>query len=161
MDNFVKIAEGLEVAPALAELAALPDECWLELNPDGSRHIRLLAGARERQFETELPAVWRLIDGVRAILMAEHGDRGTLEHARVGRMPPGAGLSPHFDGIDGVRERRYQLALRSEPGVVLTVGGEEKCPRPGEVWQIDASRTHSVVNDSASDRITILFDTRA
>ena len=57
-------------------------------------------------------------------------------------------------------ERRYQLALVSEPGVTLTVGGEAKCPRPGEAWQIDASRNHSVRNDSNSDRITILFDTR-
>ena len=75
-------------------------------------------------------------------------------------MPPGAGLPPHHDGIDGVSERRYQLALQSAPGVALTVGGEARCPRPGEVWRIDAERTHSVANGSASDRITILFDTK-
>ena len=44
--------------------------------------------------------------------------------------------------------------------MTLTVGGEAKWPRPGEAWQIDASRTHSVRNDSKADRITILFDTR-
>jgi len=73
-------------------------------------------------------------------------------------MPPGCGLPRHFDGIDGIDLRRYQLALASEPGVTLTVGGEAKWPRPGEAWQIDASRTHSIHNGSTADRLTILFD---
>ena len=47
------------------------------------------------------------------------------------------------------------------PGVELIVGGELKCPRPGEAWRIEASRTHSVHNHSPVDRITILFDTVA
>jgi hypothetical protein len=45
--------------------------------------------------------------------------------------------------------------------VELTVGSERKCPRPGEAWRIEASRTHSVYNHSPVDRITILFDTVA
>lgn len=161
MENFVKIAEGLDVAPALDELARQPDYVWLKLNPDASRYIPLLAGAGERQFEAELPEVWRLIDRVLAILAAEHDDAGALCHARVGLMPQGESLPPHFDGVDGVSRRRYQLALRSAPGVALIVGAETKCPRPGEAWRIDASRTHSVVNGSAADRITILFDTQS
>lgn len=161
MEKFVKIAGGLDVAPALAELARQPDHVWLRLHPDASRYIPLLAGAGERQFEAELPEIWRLIDAVLAILAAEHDDEGTLCHARVGLMPPGEGLPPHFDGVDGLSRRRYQLALRSAPGVALIVGGETKCPRPGEAWQIDAGRTHSVVNGSGTDRITILFDTQA
>jgi len=160
MDNFVKIAAGLDVGPALAELALQPREHWVQINADASRYIPLLAGAGERQFEAELPEVWRLIDKVLAIVAAEHGDIGTISHARVGLMPPGAGLAPHFDGIDGIRERRYQLALQSEVGVALTVGGEAKCLVPGDAWQIDASRTHSVNNGSTADRITILFDTQ-
>jgi hypothetical protein len=161
MPNFVKIAEGLDIAPALAEIAGQPDHVWLQINDDPMRYIPLLAGERERQFMAELPQVWRLIDAVRAILAAEHDDRGRLVHCRIGRMPPGAGLEPHFDGIDGVVERRYQLALASPPGVLLTVGGEAKWPRPGECWWIAAARTHSVFNRGESDRITILFDTRA
>jgi hypothetical protein len=157
--NFVKIAEGLDVAPALAELARQPDHHWISINPDKLRYIQLLAGTCERQLEAELPEIWRLIDQLLRILAAEHGDHGALSHCRVGLMPPGCGLAPHFDGIDGVEARRYQLALASEPGVTLTVGGEAKWPRPGEAWQIDASRIHSVVNNSRADRITILFDT--
>jgi aspartyl/asparaginyl beta-hydroxylase (cupin superfamily) len=159
MGNFVKIADGLDVAPALAEIAGRPDY-WIQLGGDALLTIPLLNGSRERHLEEDLPEVWRLIDRVLFILAAEHGDHGGLSHARIGLMPPGAGLPPHFDGIDGVRDRRYQLALASEPGVTLTVGGEAKWPRPGEAWRIEASRTHSVRNDSQADRITILFDTQ-
>jgi hypothetical protein len=161
MPNFVKIAERLDIAPALAEIAAQPDHVWLRINADALAYIPLLTGACERQFITELPHVWRLIDRVLAILAAEHDDRGALVHCRIGRMPPGAGLEPHFDGIDGIAERRYQLALASPPGTLLTVGGEAKWPRPGECWRIAAARTHSVFNHGERDRITILFDTRA
>ena len=159
VDNFLRIAEGLDVAPALAQLAAQPDHVWIQINDDDLRYIQLLSGPGTRQMLSELPEVWKLIETVLAILAADHGDTGKLSHCRVGRMPPGCGLAPHFDGVDGIVERRYQLALASEPGVILTVGGEAKWPRPGEAWQIDASRTHSVINGSAADRITILFDT--
>ena len=159
MENFVKIADGLEISPALAELARHP-EYWIKIYSDDSRFVPLLGADKSRLLEAELPETWRLIDYVRARAASNHGDRGTLSHARVGLMPPGCGLPPHFDGIDGYRERRYQLALQSQPGVELVVGGEMKCPRPGDAWQIDASRKHSVVNNSGVDRITILFDTR-
>ncbi|MBV9884566.1 MAG: aspartyl/asparaginyl beta-hydroxylase domain-containing protein [Sphingomonadaceae bacterium] len=159
MDNFVRIAAGLDVAPALAELARQPEELWLQLGADALRSIALIGGMGGRRLEAELPECWRLIDHVLAIAAAEHGDEGRLSHCRIGLMPPGCGLAPHFDGVDGIFERRYQLALVSEPGVALTVGGETKRPRPGEAWQIDASRTHSVHNGSSADRITILFDT--
>lgn len=161
MPNFKKIATGLDVGPALAEIAALPDYCWLDTNADGCTFVYLLDHARAPILREELPAVWRLIDRVRAILAAEHDDAGRLCYCRVGRMPPGTGLLPHFDGIDGTIERRYQVALQSAPGVELTVGGEVKCPRPGEAWRIAAHRTHSVRNHSPVDRITLLFDTFA
>jgi aspartyl/asparaginyl beta-hydroxylase (cupin superfamily) len=160
MNNFAKLAEGLDVAPALAELAAQPDYLWIQINNDDLLYIQLLTGTGERQLEAELPAIWRLIDGVLALAAAEHGDRGALSYCRIGLMPPGSGLPPHYGGIDGIGARRYQLALVSEPGVILEVGGEAKWPRAGEAWQIDASRTHRVSNDSPVDRITILFDTQ-
>lgn len=159
MDRFRKIAEGLDVAPALAELDAHPGH-WLKLNGDESGYIPLLGVGNMRLVEDEFPSVWRLVDQVLATLAKQDGAAGALSHARVGLMPPGSGLPPHFDGIDGIAERRYQIALRSETGVALTVDGETRCPRAGEAWQIDASRVHSIHNGSTADRITILFDAR-
>ena len=159
MENFVKIAEGLDVGPALAEIARVPDQ-WIHVNADPLRFIMLLTGVVERRLEAELPETWRLIDTVLAMLAADPGHRGRLSSARIGLIPPGASMPAHHDGIDGVDWRRYQLALQSEPGVALVVGGEAKRLLPGEAWQFHAGRVHSVTNGSGSDRITILFDTK-
>ena len=159
MDRFVAIAAGLDVQPALDEIARHPHE-WMSPNANALLAISLIAGQNERMMESVLPETWKLLETALAHAAALHEGPATLCHARIGLMPPGEGLPPHWDGVDGVALRRYQLALVSEPGVALTVGGETKCPRPGEVWQIDASQIHSVTNGSAVDRITIVFDTR-
>jgi aspartyl/asparaginyl beta-hydroxylase (cupin superfamily) len=158
MESFTKIVQGLDVAPTLAGIAARPED-RIRLGADDQQTIPLLSATGERIYEAEHPEAWKLIDHVLAILDADHDDSGRLCHCRIGVMPPGCGLPPHVDGVDGINERRYQLSLASEPGAMLTVGGEGKCFRPGEVWRIDVSRIHSVRNDSAADRITILFDT--
>ena len=157
LERFVKIAEGLDVAPALAQLARWP-ECWILLGNTEQTSIPLLGVGDQRLLETELSEVWRLID---AVLKAAAVDGAALIHCRVGTMPPGEGLPVHFDGIDGVQLRRYQIALQSEAGAELTIEGESKCFRPGEAWQIDVSRLHSVQNRSTTDRIVILFDIEA
>ena len=161
MERFVRISAGLDVGPALAELALLQPEYWMARNRNDHGFIQLIGYGDQRLLEAELPEVWRLIDVAREAATVSHGDRGRLAYCRVGRIPPGGSMAPHFDGIDGVRERRYQLALQSEDGAEITIDGEAKCLRPGEAWQIDVSRTHSVHNGSAADRIVILFDTAA
>ena len=154
-DNFVRVADGLEVGAALAELATRPD-LWVEVC-DTARQISLLDSLRMPVLRAELPAVWALLDTVDDA--AGGAAAGRIHHARVGLIRPGEGVPPHRDGIDCVRQRRFQIALRSEPGVTLTVGGESRRPLPGEAWQINVARIHSVTNASAEDRITILFDT--
>jgi hypothetical protein len=158
-DNFFRIAERLDVAPALAELAGRPD-LWVEVC-DTARQIPLLDSNGAPIFRGELPAVWALIDIVRAAAARAIGAGGRLSHARVGLMKPGEGLPPHRDGVDCVRQRRYQIALRSDEGVTVTVAGEALRPMPGDAWQLNVARTHWVANDSTADRITILFDTMA
>ena len=129
--NFTLIADGLEVAPALAELAALPDYYWLEINEAPSVYVRLLDNHGTPVLTAELPQTWRLIDQVRAILAGRHDDTGSFADCRVGLMPPGEGLAPHHDGIDGIKARRYQLALQSAPGVELMVRRRAETPAPG------------------------------
>lgn len=160
MENFVKIADGLDVGPALAEIAEARDH-WIHVNDNRLQFIMLISGLYERRMEAELPESWRLIDQVMAILARDPDHKGTLRSARIGRIPPGAFMPIHQDGIDGVSWRRYQIALQSEPGVSFTVDGEARRFLPGECWQFHAGRMHMVRNDSDVDRITILIDTIA
>jgi hypothetical protein len=161
VEPFVKIAEGLEVAPALAEIARISDN-WVEVNPDPQRFIIILSGdGRERWLEAELPETWRLIDRLVAILAAAEPEQEVrLRSARLGLTPPGGSMPAHHDGtdIDGTRWRRCQIALRSDPGVRFLCGGAARHFLPGEAWQFDAGRVHAVRNDSDADRITALVD---
>lgn len=161
MEPFVKIAEGLGVEPALAEIARIPDN-WVEVNPDPQRFIMILSGDGEaRWLEAELPQTWRLVDRLVAIVAGAEPEREVrLGSARLALTPSGGFMPAHHDGthIDGDRWRRCQIALRSDPGVAFICGGEARRFLPGEAWQFDACRVHEVRNDSGADRITVLVD---
>ena len=159
MEPLVRIAEGLDVAPVLAELGRCADQ-WFMLDTE-MRQIPLVGADHGRLMEAQLPSVWKLIDQVHAIASRDHGDRGRIAHARLGLLHPGEGVKPHFDGKDGVRERRYHIAIQSERGAELTIAGRNICFRPGEAWWVDVSQVHSVRNASGADRILALFDTCA
>lgn len=153
----VRITEGLDVAPVLAELRNCADH-WFMLDLE-MRQIPLIGAERARLMEDQLPSVWNLIDIVHGIAARDHGDRGSIDHARMGLLHPGEGITAHFDGMNGVCERRYHIAIQSDPGAELTVAGETICLKPGEAWWVDVSQVHSVLNKSSSDRILALFDT--
>ena len=161
MEPFVKIAEGLDAAPALAEIARIPEQ-WVEVNPDPQRFlINLSSDGRDRALAAELPETWRLIDRLVATVAAAEPDQEVrLNSARLAATPPGGFMPAHHDGnaIDGIRWRRCQIALRSDPGVLFICGGEARRFLPGEAWQFDAARIHEVRNDSEADRITVLVD---
>ena len=161
MEPFVKIAEGLSVAPALAEIARLSDN-WVEVNPEPQRFIMILSGdGQARWLEAELPQTWRLVDRLVAIVAGAEPERDVrLGSARLALTPAGGFMPAHHDGthIDGDRWRRCQIALRSDPGVAFICGGEARRFLPGEAWQFDACQVHEVRNDSGADRITVLVD---
>ena len=159
MEPLVRITEGLDVAPVLAELRDCADY-WFMLDLQ-MRQIPLIGGDHARLMQDELPSVWKLIDIVHNIAARDHGDIGRIDHARMGLIRPGEYVTPHFDGMNGVRERRYHIAIQSEPGAELTVGGKTIRFKPGEAWWVDVSQVHSVINNSGADRILALFDTCA
>jgi hypothetical protein len=158
-EPLTRIAEGLDIAPALAELAACEDH-WLEMMP-GARQILMIAENGNRRMQGELGQCWALIDQVHGIAAREHKDRGRIDYARAGLMRPGEGLPRHRDGFDPARERRYQIALQSAPGANLVIEDISIAFAPGEAWWIDVGRQHSIHNGSDTDRIVLLFDTRA
>ena len=161
MPNFTLIADGLEVAPALAELAALPAIYWSPIHGDADLLVALLGPDGKRRQEGRLPSVWALIEQVHAVAGRDFGDKGAIDYARVGKLPPGKQVAPHADGHDGVRHRRYQIILASGPGATLVLDGESRNLRAGEAWQVDTSKIHWAANPDPVPRINILFDSRA
>ena len=155
MENFIRIAERLPVAPALAALEAMPAVYWVQAMADGGRLLALLGPDGRRRHEEALAPLWALIDRVRAAA----GDEGRVDYARAGRMPPGDRVLPHADGHDGIVRRRYQIVLAAAPGAEITLGGETRFLAAGEAWQVDSSKIHWVENKSGEERIVLLFDT--
>ena len=53
---------------------------------------------------------------------------------------------------------RYQMPLQSAPGCIFECDGEKLQMQDGQVWYFDNKKTHSVVNNSATDRIAMVVD---
>jgi aspartyl/asparaginyl beta-hydroxylase (cupin superfamily) len=77
----------------------------------------------------------------------------------ISRLPPGGVIAPHQDGgAVATYYTRYQMPLQSAPGCMFECDGEGVNMRAGEVWWFDNKRTHQVVNNSATDRISMIVD---
>lgn len=88
----------------------------------------------------------------------------------VSRMAPGIMIPPHSDRIPPAEEQfpgkippaiyyeRYHAVLKSQPGVQFTCGDETVYMAPGELWWFNNLEAHSVMNNSADDRVHLVID---
>lgn len=72
----------------------------------------------------------------------------------------GRGVIPaHVDsGYSLMNCRRIHMAVVSTDQVEFTVGGEHQVMKPGELWEINNAREHSVVNTSDQERVHLIVD---
>jgi hypothetical protein len=159
MESFVRIAAGLDIAPALAALSALDPVYWVGVSGLAAPMVPMLGPDGRRRHTESLAAVWALIESVHGEAARKFGDTGAVYYARAGKLPPRERVLPHADGHDGAVRRRYQVILKSPPEALITLGGETRNLPAGEAWQIDTTKVHEVVNNGAEDRIILLFDT--
>lgn len=89
-----------------------------------------------------------------------------VEATRLGRviitkLPVGREITSHVDGgAPATYFERAQVALQSLPGALFHIGDETVNFRTGDVWWINNAVEHSVVNNSADDRIVMIIDYR-
>ena len=179
MKHFRRIAEGIDVAPILAELEAAPD-LWNE-NPDrtaaeGSPHagvpdVWLRFFPREtltspESFRTEgrcvfYPAWHRLPSLHRIAFDLMHALRCTeMGGALITRIPSGGRVLPHDDRGSFHAEFfdvKCYLILAGNARCINTCVDEEVNMRPGEIFTFNNLDSHSVENNGATDRITAIF----
>lgn len=68
-------------------------------------------------------------------------------------------IEPHSDGGFYLSSsRRHHIAIITHPDVCFSVEEEEINMNPGECWEINNRRTHSVKNNSNIDRVNLLID---
>jgi hypothetical protein len=178
MKYFQKIAEGVDVLPLLHAATRQP-ELWdantIRTKHPGTAHAQVSdillrfneipsdpAAIVNDQEAVPFPA-WDALPQARKIvfdLMAR------VEGVRLGRvmitkLGPGKMITPHVDGgAPATYYDRYQIALNSMPGAIFKIGDEQVGFRTGEVWWIDNTAEHSVINNSPDDRVVMIVDIR-
>lgn len=178
MRHFQKIAEAIDVIPLLNALAVRPhlwnqntlrtthpasphqqtDDIWCMFNRIPDDPLEVVDDCETVPYDAwhEIPTLrplvldlMRRVEGVR------------LGRVIISRLAPGKTIPEHVDeGSPATYYQRYHLALKSEPGVVNKSGDEEVCYRMGELWWFNNRAPHSIVNNSADDRITLVMDVR-
>lgn len=186
MSNFIKIADGLDVAPLVAQIDAQPDlwnqhpmrkitpgtphaemdDIWLRYNA----YDRLAAGRESFNSEhvpvwypawKRLPAARPIIFGLMAAVEAE-----MLCGVFITRVPPHGKILPHVDrGWHPEYTDRLYVALKSPIGSLFSCNckngvTETITPNVGDVHMFDNSRIHWVENNSDDWKMTMIVSVR-
>ena len=178
MRYFQQLAAGINVTPLMNALQRQP-ELWnqhpIRTQHPGTAHSevsdilvwfndlgQIAEGIVDDKEVQPFPA-WEKLPQLRLLIFDL---MRTVEGARLGRvvitkLPPGKQITPHVDqGAPATYYERYQIALQSLPGALFHIGDETVNFRSGDVWWINNSVEHSVVNNSADDRIVVIVDIR-
>lgn len=182
MQNFLKIADGLNVAPLRLALVRQPElfgvhtkrregydsphaqmtDIWVRYNA----YENLVKSPHT--FNDEHDSVWypayHSLPELRPILF---GLMSLVEGERLGgvlitKIPPGGSIAPHVDGgWHAQYYDKYFVPIQSDPGCVFGFEAGEIHAAPGEVYWFDNSRPHWVRNDSQRDRIAMIVCIRS
>ena len=80
----------------------------------------------------------------------------------ITRLPPGKTITPHVDsGSHAEYYDRYHVTLQNNPGSIFRCGNEHVFMATGDIWWLDNSIEHEVINNSVDDRITMIVDIRS
>lgn len=177
MHYFYQLAGGVMVMPLMAQLARKP-ELWnadkartaFEGTPHGSVDDILLrfgstdiATAADDLEAADTLAMRKLRgakDMARTVMNLVEGTR--LGRVVITRLEPGKKILPHADVKGAYTDyyTRYHVVLQGLPGSVFNCGDEAVQMKTGDIWWFDAKAEHSVINNSADDRVHMLVDVR-
>jgi len=172
--HFLRLADSIDVLPVLAALSARPD-LWnandLRTTFPGSPHADVddiwcmfddTSGDVVNSIQTHPYAGWLELPVKDLVLNLMRRVGGTqLGRVIVTRLAPGKSIPEHTDqGAPAEFYQRYHIILQSGPGCLVYSGGEVIQASAGEAWWFDNRAPHSVVNNSADDRIVIVVDAR-
>jgi hypothetical protein len=179
MRHFQKLAENIDTSILLHQIMRQPnlwDENTLRTNHSGSAHCQAsdiwvwfnaidpATLAKVVDDKNVIPyRAWHCLPAIRPIVF---GLMRQVEGVRLGRvlitrLAPGCEILPHVDGgVPASYYSRYQVALQSSPGALFHIEDETAKIKTGDVWWINNKAKHSVVNNSADDRISLIIDIR-
>jgi hypothetical protein len=138
---FQKLGE-VDVLPLAHALARHP-EMWAD------NRVSLYSGSWRGSLTQARPILSDLMRRV---------EGGAITGAVLVLLP--VGMQQVYDPRDARPAARYHIVLQGLPGSLFTCGDETVTMRTGEVWWLDASAPHHLINNSADDFIHIEADIR-
>jgi hypothetical protein len=183
MRHFLKIADGIDVAPLNAALDCYHglwnrhqsrrdevgsphravSDIWVRYNAPERLDPADPLGFNDEHVPVWYPA-WAALPALRPIVFSLMAlvEGEMLGGVLITRIAPGAGIAPHVDaGWHVDYFDKFYLSLRSAPGAVFYCDhdglAEALEPRPGEVWRFDNRKRHWVENASGTDRVTLIL----
>lgn len=181
MKNFLKLAQGCNVTPLMAEIARQPAlwkaDTYLRDYPQGPfedvetiflRFPPASVTELERDSRDQHECVW--MDGavhlaawrplVFSLMATVQGER--LGRVMINKIRPGGVIYPHADTpAHCAYYSRYHYVLHSQPGVLFRCGTEQLGMTTGECWYFNNALEHEVINNSADDRLHLVIDIRS
>lgn len=186
MNNFQRIAHGIDVLPLLLALKRRPalwkEDTYLRDYPQGPfgdtetvmlRFPVKSVKATEAEVQDHLSRYdqhesidyppYKLLTEARPLVMNlmsyVGGER--LGRVMINKLAPGGRIFPHADTpAHADYYSRFHVVLQSQPGVLFRAGAEQVSMAPGEAWWFDNKQEHEVINNSADDRIHLVVDIR-
>lgn len=183
MKNFQMLAAGVDVGPlahAVQRHSELWDQFTLRTVHEATPHKEVSdiwlrfqdlkpytdggdPAAVIDEHESICYPAWNLLPQARPIIfdLMRRVEGQRLGRVLITRLASGKKIEPHVDGGEhAAYYERYHVVLQGLPGSVFKCGDEQVCMRTGEVWWFDNSVEHSVINNSADDRIHMIVDIR-
>jgi hypothetical protein len=125
--------------------------------------IYLLFDNDFRHFEsTNQPRLAEFAPALRPVVQhiaASFGNRGWPVRCILTRLVAGGEITPHKDfGFSLMHSHRVHIPLVTNPGVMFTVGERSIHMQEGELWEINNSFTHRVVNGGPEARVHMILD---
>lgn len=190
MQNFICLSTGVDVASALLQIHQQPElwnqhtlrtrtpgtphqqvnDIWLRMNDlEKCQQAAARDGFFDHRESINYPA-WEKLPLARSLIMKTMAYVGGIRLGRcfVSKMAPGAEIAEHRDIGDDLSKyydtepyySRFHIVLQGLPGSLFRCDDETVCMKTGEVWSFNGAELHSVVNNSADDRIHIVCDIR-
>lgn len=101
-----------------------------------------------------LPEARPLVMGLMAYVGGER-----LGRVMINKIKPGGKIFPHEDTPEHTAYyTRFHIVLQSAPGCFIRAGDEQLEMRSGDVFWFNNKLNHEVVNNSATDRISMVID---
>jgi quercetin dioxygenase-like cupin family protein len=96
---------------------------------------------------------------VETIIAQHYAPGGTVLRAMAAKLKAGGRIAPHIDSLNSFRVgHRIHVPITTHPRVRFTIDGKPLLMQPGNAYEINNQKVHSVMNAGSEDRISFIFD---